>query len=281
MKAQPSGRSLNKVNLSFNLINIPTTLYTGTVSDHGIKRKEFVVTDEGESPVGRGSINKDTGELLEPGAQIVKKIDTEYGPVFVEDHEIEALFTLQPDTLIIKEFEPQHNFHQGHFVPSSLLYVEPRKGESGKAKGKPDPVATKLMATLFKAMREQNAMAVCELTTRGKPKPCVLMPDGRLWLVYHTDAVREQREFPEAEVVDAEVAMMGTLIKTVWEDQPLDFTDERTALIQAFADEKANAGDFGKPEEGERVVAAAPAAMDLTALLAASVEAAKAERKAG
>jgi len=281
MKAQPSGRSLNKVNLSFNLVNIPITLYTGTVSDHGITRKQFVVTDDGEAPVGRGLTNKETGELLEPGAEVIKKIDTEYGPVYVEDHEIEQLFTLQPDTLVVREFEPQHNFHQGHFVPSGLLYTEPRKGDSGKAKGKPDPVATKLMATLFKAMREQNAMAVCELTTRGKPKPCVLMPDGRLWLVHHTDAVREQREFPETEVVDAEVAMMGTLIKTVWEDQPLDFTDERTALIQTFADEKASAGDFGKPAEGERVVAAAPAAApDLLAMLSASVEAAKAEREA-
>ena len=280
--ANPSGRSLNKVNLSFNLINIPTTLYTGTVSDHGITRKQFASTDDGEVAVGRGLTNKETGELLTPEevASVVKKIDTEYGSVYLEDSEIEQLFTLQPDTLEVKEFEPQTNFHQGHFVPSGLLYVEPRKGDSGKAKGKPDPLATRLMATLFQAMRKHNAMAVCELTTRGKPKPCILMPDGRLWLVQHTDAVREQREFPETEVVDAEVTMMGTLIETMWQDQPLDFTDVRTELIQAKADEKARAGDFDKPEDDGTTVVAPAATTDLMAMLSASVAAAKAEREA-
>lgn len=279
-KAAPSGRSSGNVNLSFGVINIPTTLYGGTVSDHGIKRNEFVVTDEGEHPVGRGLIDKATGELLEPGAQVVKKVQTEYGPVYVEDAEIEKLFSLAPDTLVVKEFEPQHNFHQGHFVPSGLMYVEPRKTGSGAKKG-PDPIASKIIATLFKAMRAQNAMAVCELTTRGKPKPCVLMPDGRLWLIYHTDATREQRELPEVEVVEAEVQMMGTLVQTLWQDEPLDFTDERSALIQNFADEKAREGDFGKPDEEAGQTVTAPAATpDLMAMLAASVQAAEAERKA-
>lgn len=275
-KATPSGRSSGNVNLSFGVINIPTTLYSGTVSDHGVKRNEYVVTDEGEFPVGRGQINKATGELLEPGSQVVKKIQTEYGPVYVEDHEIEKLFSLSPDTLVVKEFEPQHNFHQGHFVPAGLMYVEPRKVGSGAKKG-PDPIATKIMVTLFKAMKAQNAMAICELTTRGKPKPAVLMPDGRLWLIYHTDATREQRELPEVETVQAEVDMMGTLVKALWNDEPIDFTDERSALIQNFADEKAREGDFGKPEEdaGRAVAPTASATPDLMAMLAASVEQAK------
>lgn len=277
-KASPSGRSSGNVNLSFGVINIPTTLYSGTVSDHGVKRKEYISAEDGDHPVGRGAIDKATGELLGYDAQIVKKIETEYGPVYVEDGEIEKLFALQPNTLVIKEFEPQHNFHAGHFVPKGLMYIEPTKTGSGKKKGY-DPIATKIMATLLKAMKAKNAMAVCELTTRGVPKPAILMPDGRLWLVYHSDATREQREFPETVTVDAEVDMMGSLVQALWQDQPLDFTDERSALIQGFADEKAAAGNFGKPaEEAEAPAAAAPATPDLMALLAASVESAKAER---
>jgi non-homologous end joining protein Ku len=276
-KASPSTRSSGEVNLSFGVINIPTTLYSGTVSDHGIKRNEFVPFEgEDDHPVGRGAIDKATGELLPPGTEVVKKIQTEYGPVYVEDAEIERLFSLNPNSLVVKEFEPQHNFHAGHFVPQGLMFLEPRKVGSGRKKG-PDPIATKILATLLKAMKANNAMAVCELTTRGKPKPAILMPDGRLWLVYHTDATREQRELPAAEVNDAEVEMMGTLLKAMWQDQPLDFTDERSALIQGFADEKAAAGDFGKPEVSDAPAAAAPAATpDLMAMLAASVEAAKA-----
>ena len=256
-KQAPSGRASGNVNLSFGVISIPTTLYTGTVSDHGVKRNEYVVTPEGDHPVGRGQIDKVTGELLPPGAEVVKKIQTEYGPVYVEDHEIEQLFQLTPDSLVIKEFEPQHNMR--HFVPKGLMHVEPRKTGTGKKKAH-DPVATKIMATLLRAMKSQNALAICELTTRGVPKPAVLMPDGRLWLIYHTDATREQREMPETQVLDAEVEMMGTLIKALWHDEPLDFTDERSALIQGFADEKAAAGEFDKPEETERPTATAPAA---------------------
>ena len=75
--------------------------------------------------------------------------------------------------------------------------------------------------------------------------------------------------------------MMGSLIQTMWADEALDFVDERSALIQGFADEKAAAGDFDKPAEIEREEVATPAATpDLMALLAASVETAKAERAA-
>jgi len=274
-KANPSSRSSGNVSLSFGVISIPTTLYGGTVADHGIKRNEYVVTDDGDHPVGRGQIDKATGELLAHGAEIVKKIQTEYGPVYVEDHEVEELFQLNPNTLVIKEFEPQHLFHQGHYVPKGLLHVEPHKTGSGSKKG-PDPIATKILGTLLKAMETENAMAVCELTTRGVPKPAVLMSDGRLWLIHHTDATREQRELPEAPLLEAEVTMMGSLIKALWSDTPLDFTDERTALIQGFADEKAAAGEFDKPAGAILVEAAAPAATpDLMAMLAASVESAK------
>lgn len=279
-KQAPSNRAAGKVNLSFGIVNIATTLYTGTVSDHGITRKEYVSTPEGDHPCGRGVIDKVTGELVEVGSEVVKKIETEYGPVYVEDAEIEKLFQLAPDSLVVKEFQPQHLFHQGHYIPKGLQFVEPRVVGTGRKKG-PDPVATKLLLTLLKGMREQNALAVCELTTRGVPKPCILMPDGRLWHVYHTDATREQRELPEAPIVDAEVQMLGSLIKTMWSDQPADLTDERSTLIQAFADEKAAAGEFDKPEVDATVSAPAPAATpDLMALLSASVEQAKADRVA-
>lgn len=282
-KANPSGRSSGNVTLSFGMVSVLTTLYGGTVADHGITRNEFVVTPDGDHPVGRGQTDKVTGELLEPGAEIVKKIKTEYGPVYVEDSEIEALFQLTPDTLVVKEFQPQHVFEQGAYVPKSLLYLEPRKTGSGAKKG-PDPIATKILTTLLRAMKAQNAIAVCELTTRGVPKPAVLMPDGRLWLTYYADATREQRELPEPHpsqpVLDAEVDQMSLFIKAMWSETALDFTDERSAAIQALADKKAAAGDFAKPDEAEVVAAPAAPVVDLMAMLNASVEAAKAGRAA-
>lgn len=303
-KAAPSTRSAGNVNLTFNLVNIAVTLYTGTVSQHGLTRKEFhpvpvmeadgvtqktieVTRDDGtketlpvveDHPVGRGLIDKITGDLIADQSNVVRKILTEYGPVYVEDHEIEDLFSITPDSVVVKKFQPLFLFHQGHYVPKTLQHVQPRVTGTGRKKG-PDPVATKLLLTMLKGMREESSLAVVDITTRGIPKPGILLPDGTLWHIWHTDALREQRELPEPSaslpVVDAEVTMFRTLIKTMWSEEPLDLSDERSALIQAFADEKAALGDFGKPKEVEVTAPAPAAAPDLMALLAASVEQAK------
>jgi len=304
-KAPPSGRSSGHVTLSFGLVNIPITLYSGTVSSHGLERHEYlpvpaldekgkpkttpVTKDDGSTEevpvyenhlVGRGNIDKTTGELLttEEKTQVVKKIETEFGPVFVEDHEIEQLFTLDPDTFKVNEFQPQHLFHQGHYVPKTLQFVEPTKTGTG-AKKQYMPMAVKLLGTLLKGMREEGVVAVGELTTRGVPKPAILTADGVLWQVWHTDALREQRELPEGDLVDAEVQMMRALITQLTSTEVADLSDVRSELIQNFANQKAEAGDFGASTD--TYVSATPAepATDLMAMLAASVEQA-AEQKA-
>ena len=277
-KAKPSSRSAGDINISFGLITIATTLYSGTVSEHGVKRSEFVQKPEGEedSRAGRGVIDKATGALLEAGDVIVKKVSTDYGPVYVEDHEIEHLFQLSPNTFIVKSFEPIALFRRGEYVPKTIQFVEPRKVGSGKKKDY-DPTAKMLLATLLAAMKDEGAIAIGEVTTRGVPKPAALLPDGTLWHLWHTDALREQRPLPEVPVSDANVKQMGQLMKQLWSDEVTDLTDERSILIQNFADEKAAAGEFGKPDEvKEQVIAAEPAEVDISALLSASIEAAKA-----
>lgn len=282
-KAKPSTRSAGHVTLVFGLVNIPVTLYGGIVSAHGLERHEYVPSVDGteEHLVGRGKTDKVTGELLtiDQSLAITTKVETEYGAVFVADHEIEGLFSLEADTLKIKAFQPQAIFRQGNYVPKKLEYVEPSKSGTGAKKGYM-AVAVKLLGTLFEAMREEGMVAIGELTTRGVPKPVVLTPTGELWHVYHTDAVREQRELPEFQTIEAEVTMMRQLVSTLKTDEVLDLTDERSALIQEFADNKAAAGDFAKPE-GDDYTPSTPTEpqVDLMALLAASVEQA-AEKKA-
>ena len=296
-KAKPSTRALNKdVTLSFGLVSFPVNIFTGTVSDHGISRHEYlpvktgtqtITKDDGtteevdvfeDHPVGRGAIDKVTGELLDfdEKARVVKKIETEYGPVYVEDSEIEQLFTLEPDTLKITTFQPQHLFTQGNYLPETVMQIEPTKLSTGKNKGTYQAAGLKLYSTLLKAMREEGVVALGELTTRGKPKPVVLTPDGLLWKVWHTDAVREQRELPQADLVDAEVQMMCQLVNALKTTEVQDLTDVRSELIQNFANEKAEAGDFGKPVDTYAGPKPAEASSDLLAMLQASVDAAKA-----
>lgn len=305
-KQNPSSRSTGKVTLSFGLVNIPIALYTGIDAKAGVERHEYlpvpvmdpddpdkqlirkVEQEDGsfkEVPVfedhliGRGNTDKTTGELLTPDerAKVQSKVSTEYGPVYVEDSEIEKLFTLDNNTLKINEFQPQHLFHQGNYVPKKLMFVEPEKAGSG-AKKAYMPIAVKLLHMLLTSMRQEGVVAIGELTTRGVPKPVILDPRGQLWEVYHTNALREQREIPEVELADAEVQMMRGLIDQMKTEEVADLSDKRSELIQNFAEEKAAAGDFGKPADDVVVNVPAEPAQDIMAMLAASVEQAKADR---
>lgn len=280
-KAAPSGRAANKVNLVLHVpipgtdavfpMNIPVSLFTGTVSDHGITRSSFIPVPDGEDhEAGQRWYDKVTLDNVEYG-EIVKKIHTEHGPVYVEDHEVEKLFSITPDTITVKTFQPLHMFHQGHYVPKSLQFLEPQVTGTGKKKG-PDTNAIKVLNTLYAAMRKEGVCALLEVTTRGVPKPAILTPDGVLWFVYHTDALREQRELPEYDVQDGELSAFTTMIQKNHSTEVQDLTDERSALIQAFADEKAAEGDFGKPEAPAASAETKPAPDDLMALLMASVE---------
>lgn len=296
MPRQPaSTRATDHATLSFGLVSIPVAVYTGTVSDHGISRKMFVeraavdedgntvLTDAGSAklerhPVGYINVDKITHEEV-PRTEVIKMIETEYGFVFVEDHEIEQLFTIQPKSIQVKEFQPLALFRQGHYVPKALYYVEADRVHDGKRKV-PNPAAQSSLALMFKAMRAENVMAVVDFTSRGVPKPAVLLPDGTLWVVYHTDELREQRELPEIVVADAVVEQARALIRMLYGEEPLDLTDRRTQLIQQFADDKATAGDFGKTAEVTEINAVTQPTQDLAELLRASVEAAKAKKKA-
>lgn len=305
-KAKPSPRAYEHALLSFGLINVPVSVFNGVVSDHGIKRSEFVtvpVMDEeidpvtGETkkvprldadgnqvyedhPVGRMAKDKITGEPIEPGTPVVRKVATEYGFVEVADHEIEHLFQLEPKTLTIKAFQPRHLFDQGHYVPRSLYYVEAAKLKVGTKK-MDNLKAQQALALLLGAMAQENAIAVVEFTTHGQPKPAIMLPDGTLWLVYHTDALREQRPMPEFELAEAVLEQGRMLIKQSWSEQPLDLTDQRSALIQAFADEKAAAGDFGSaPAPQVETDVETVDGTDLLAMLTASVQQAQGDAKA-
>lgn len=310
-KASFSSRATDTVTLKIGLIPIVLNIFSGFDSTSGVTRHQYlpvpVMVDDGNGgqvqqtvkrtlddgtevdepvfenvPVGRTATNKITGEPLDEAekTQVQSKVETEYGPVYVEDGEIERLFTLSQKSIRILSVQPQTLFYQGdHYVPKKMSYVEPVKIKTGKQKGQYDQDSMQLYATFMETLRKDGRMAVVEITTRGVPRPAVLLPNGRLYEVYHTDEVREQRQVDLPETNPAEVAMFKTLLETegLVSDEPLDLSDERAALINDFAKEKAQAGDFGKPAEvGDAPAPVQQTGVNLLALLSASVEAAKA-----
>lgn len=272
-RASKPTRTYGKAHLSLGLINFPIDTYNSKVSDFGFSRKQFA-KDTG-NPVAYKKTDAITGDVLSQD-QIVSKVVTEYGPVHVTDSEIESLFTLTPDTIKVLEFQPQHLFAMGHYVPKGLLYCSPGKSEV-KSKKVVLPGTLEAYSIFMAAMKAKGLMAIVEFTNRGIPKPGILLPNGNLWLIHHTDEIREPLapdllEIPDEIANHAADQFFAGLIS----NQVRDLSDERSALIQNFADEKAKAGNFEVTDE-VRAEAPAPPAGGLMASLMASVEAAKAQ----
>lgn len=222
-----------------------------------------------DHPVGYASWDKEEQAVVSSG-EVVKKIETEHGLVYVEPHELEQLFNLDPKTIRVLSFQPQHLFYSGAYVPKKQYFVEAERTKVGKAR-KQNKAADKALAMVFKAMKAEGAVALVEFTTRGVPQPAVILPNGVMWTVHYEEELREQRPLPEIEVEDAYVAQARMLIKQSWSDEPRELSDKRTALIQGFADEKAAAGDFARPDEDVVVEGLGEATDDLMAALMASM----------
>lgn len=274
-RAPASNRAYEQATLSCAMLSVPISVYTATVSDAGIKRNLF--TADGH-PVGNAAIDKTTNQIIERDT-IVKKIATEHGPVFVEDHEIEALLELTPKAIIIQAFQPESLFYSGAYVPKTRYFVEVAKTKQGSKKVENKP-GQQALALLLAAMKQTEALALVEFTSRGIPKPAVLLSDGTLWIVYHDDELREQRGLPEIDMPQQLIDQGRALIEALWESEPQDLTDVRSAKIQALADSKAEAGDFAQSVVPELTEAPIAEPADLMALLSASVTAAKAQRGA-
>jgi non-homologous end joining protein Ku len=292
MTHAPKATRGQHVTLSLGLLSVPITIFGRTAADYGINRQQFVAvtiehvdeetgeitTTVEDHPIGYANVDKfvkeTTGALVEiPRDKIEKKVATDYGYVFVSDGEVEQLFELSPNTVKIKAFVPRSLWVEGEFLPKKAYSVETTPTKVGTKKV-PNKDAELILQLILSTMAEENSVAVVEMTTRGIPKACVLLPDGTLWEVHWDEEVREPR--PAAAPIDVPAAyrdQVRALIRGMHKDA-VALSDTRTTLIQNYAEEKAQAGDFTKPVEVE-VVDAAPS-VDLLAMLTASVEAAKA-----
>lgn len=270
-RSPASTRAYEKATLTCGLLSVPISVFTATANDVGIKRNQF--TAEGH-PVGNAAIDKITNEMIDR-ADIVKKIATEKGPVFVEDYEIEALLDVSPKSIVIKGFQPRTLLGTA-YVTKSPYFIEVTPTTVGKKKVE-NKAGQQALAVILAAMAEEDAIALVEFTTRGVPKPAVLLPDGSMWCVYFDSELREQRPMPEVELSEQLLEQGRAFVKMLWNDEPEELTDERSARIQELADSKAAAGNF-EPSDDEPAVAedvTPDEPVDLMALLSASVEAAK------
>jgi DNA end-binding protein Ku len=266
MSNAPS-RSSGSFSLGLGMLVIPCSLYTGTES-HGIKRSEYVKTEDGYHKVGRTQVDKETGELVD-NSQTVKMFECEDGSlVELSDEEIESVTKAENGTATIEAFLPVEHIGST-YITDSMYQVRPANRKVG-TKSKPDANAVKAFAVLTSAMAERGVFALVQLTSRGKPKYAALLPDGRMFNLLFTDEVRDERPFPEAEPSEAELAMGLQLVDAVLKTEPMELFDTATDKVAEYATAKASGQEpvFVEHKEAE-------ASGDLLAALAQAVEIAK------
>lgn len=259
-QAGAPSRSTGTITLSWGLIAIPLSYYSGT-EETKVARKEFV-NGSPERPAGRQTIDKVLGTAVAPDQ--IKKMAQATSGVWVElsDEEI-ATCTLPKGLAEIVSFLP--NSRTTGYVPEGT-YAQVR---TPKVKGKSNPAQDKAFALLLKAMDEADVTALIKFSLRGPARYGILDTHGDLTVVRTSSEVREALPFPEVTIAPAELNLASQLIEAVGIGVP-NLVDDTAEAVQAFVD--------GKSGGATPAPLAAPVAMndDILAMLGMSLAAAKA-----
>jgi DNA end-binding protein Ku len=222
-------RATTSVTLSFGLINIPLSVYTGTETTR-VNRREFYKGDSAVE-VGRAAVRKDTGEVIE-SADVTRMALADNGVwVALSDDEIAAC-TSPRGLAEIVSFVPDKFVDQ--YLTENVYQVRPKR-----EKGKANPAAERAYSILTTALRKRKVHALVQVAMRGPARYALLDSRGNFKLVYSADQVRKPIAEPLVEVTEQELNLATMLIDTVGVEVPV-LTDTTAPVVQAFVNEKAS-----------------------------------------
>lgn len=261
--ATAPSRSTATAVLSWGLINIPVSLYTGT-EETRVARSEYIydAVNGTYQKVGRSSINSVTGEPVERD-QIVKMATSNEGELVpLSDEEIAAV-TLESDgTAPIVALMPLGEINENYLI-EKYYQVRP------KAEKKGGQAHERAFGLLTAALRQRGQAAIIRVSIRNSvARFAAITPDGSLLVLHNTDSVRQSRPMPEVDVTDGELEMASKLLDAIGTAVP-SMRDENSTRIQEYVDAKAVGGENIEVE-------AAPTPIGVTSLedlLAASIAA--------
>jgi len=257
--ADAPSRATTTITLSWGLLTIPLSVYTGTETTR-VDRKEFLMVGDSLVSVGRSPIRKDTGEVIDSGV-VVRMAQAESGAwVALSDDEIAACTSPRGMAEVISFVKLAK---VGQYLTEDVKQVRTKR-----EKGKINPAAEKALTLLFTAMARRKVMALVRVAMRGPARYCLLDSTGNLFLVHTADAVRGMLPQPTASVSDQELALADSLIDAVGIDAPV-LMDTTAPVVQEFVNNKA-AG-----VEPQTPAAPAPVGVDIMSQLMASIDAAK------
>ena len=266
-------RVIWKGSISFGLVNVPVSLYSGEQRDeihfHQLDKRSL-------SPIGYQRVNKDTGEEV-PRDEIVKGYEHEKGDfVLVSDDELQQANPEATQTVEITDFVEGDSIPLMYF--DKPYYLEPQKR------------AEKGYMLLRETLRRTGKVGIARVVLRTRQYLAALVPVGNalvLEMLRYDYELRKPQEFnlPAEDletygVSDREVEMAERLVEGMaGEWQPEKYRDEFREDVLHLIDEKVRSGKTHEigvgPPRPERRRAEV---VDLMALLKQSVEKTEKER---
>ena len=263
-QAKEPGRSSGSMTLSWGLLNIPLSVFTGT-QETRVARKEFVDGDV-DKPAGRAVIDKTSGEVVE-SRRVVRMAEASTGQfVVLDDDEISAC-TGTKGVAEVLTFVPNSDILQ--YVPEKLMQVRPHR-----TKGIPDPAASKAFSLFVTALASQNVSALVRVALRGPAQYALVTATGDLVFVHSTEGVRKPLPMGLVPVTAEEQRIAGDLISTIGITTCPKLPDVTAGKVTEYVEKKAKGAPVVTPSAGP-----ATQVVDIMAELTASIANAKTTAK--
>ncbi len=222
-------RSMATITLSWGLLNIPLSLYTGA-EDTNVGRKEFVDGDVNR-PAGRAVIDKSTGEVVDQG-RVVRMAEASNGEfVVLTDDEIASCTGVRNVAEVVAFISNTDIFN---YMPNKLYQVRPKKD-----KGIPNPAAAKAFSLLISAMASRSVTALVKIALRGPAQYALLTATGDLLFVHTSDGVRKPLSMGLVAVTSEEQNMAQSLIDAIGISQAPHIPDVTAQAVGQYVDAKA------------------------------------------
>lgn len=260
-----------KGSISFGLVAIPVTLYPAEEK----KDLSFRMLDGRDlSPIKQRRVNERTGAEV-PYEEIVKGYQLEEGRyVVVTDEDFRAADVEATQTIDVLAAVCAEEIDPAYF--SKPYYLEPTRA------------GRKAYALLRETLKRADRVALAKVVIRTRQHLAALIPDGPLLTLEiiryphelrATDSLDLPVEDPkESGVTEAELAMATQLVESI--SQQFDPAAEqyrdtyRDALLDLI-ERKAQGGEIAEPAPPPAEEVAEGEVVDMTALLEASLEAAR------
>jgi non-homologous end joining protein Ku len=264
--AKEPTRSNGKITLSWGLLNIPLSTYTGT-EETSVSRKEFV-DGQVDHPAGRAIIDKLDGSIVD-SSRVVRMAEASNG-TFVEmtDEEMAACTGTRNVAEVLTFIKNEEILS---YVPNKLMQVRPHR-----TKGVPDAAASKAFSLLVTAMTDLQVSALVKVAMRGPAQYAILTSTGDFIFVHSTDGVRKPIAMGLVPVTKEESEAAAKLIDSIGVMQAPRIPDVTAQAIGQYVDSKAAGNPAPKAQEPVPVEA-----VDLMSKLLASIDEQKSARKWG